>query len=94
MGFVWFQSENRTEKLLIPQSSKAIDDLNTAEKYFRVKLREEIILLEVTSDHPNVLSPDCLRQAFKAHNAVVELEFFLTSVSPYQGTKLSHQMTA
>ncbi len=87
MGFVWFQSENRTEKLFIPQSSKAIDDLNTAEKYFRVKFREEVILLVSTSDHPNVLSPDCLRQAFKAHNAVMELELYSDFCVTLSGNK-------
>ena len=87
VGLVWFQSEKRTEKLFIPQSSKAIDDLNTAEKFFRVKFREEIILLVATSDHPNVLSPDCLRQAFKAHNAVVELELYSDLCVTLSGNK-------
>ena len=77
VGFVWFQSETRTVKLFIPQSSKSIDDLNTAEKYFRVKIRQEIILLVASSDHLNVLSPECLKQAFDAHNAVMELESYL-----------------
>ena len=77
MGFVWFQTENRTVKLFIPQSSKSIDDLDIAEKYFRVKIREEIILLVASSDHPNVLSPECLKQAFHAHNAVMELKSYL-----------------
>ena len=77
VGFAWFHKENRTEKLFIPQSSKSIDDLNTAEKYFRVKIREEIILLVASSDHPNVLSPECLKQALYAHNAVMDLEAYL-----------------
>jgi len=76
VGFVWFNSENRTVKLFIPQSSQAIDDLDRAEKYFRVKNREQIILLVASSEHPNVLAPHCLRQAFKAHHAVVELESY------------------
>ena len=76
VGFVWFQSENRTVKLFIPQSSQAIDDLNTAEKYFRVKLRDQTILLVASSNHPNVLAPHCLLQAFKVHHAVVELESY------------------
>ena len=76
VGFVWFQSENRTVKLFIPQSSQAIDDLKTAEKYFTVKLREQIILLVASSNHPNVLAPRCLLQAFKAHQAVMDLESY------------------
>ena len=81
MGFVWFQSENRTVKLFIPQQSRAIDDLNTAEKYFRVKVRQEIILLVASSDHPNVLAPDCLRQAFKAHRAIGDYSDFCVTFS-------------
>ena len=76
VGFVWFQSETRTEKLFIPQSSKSLEDLDTAEKYFRVKIRQEIVLLVASSDHPNVLAPECLKQAFEAHNAVIGLESY------------------
>ena len=87
MGFVWFQTENRTVKLFIPQSSKAIDDLKTAEKYFRIKIREEMILLVASIDHPNVFSPECLKQAFKAHNAVMELESYLDLCVTLSGSK-------
>ena len=93
MGFVWFQSENRTVKLFIPQQSRAIDDLNTAEKYFRVKVRQEIILLVASSDHPNVLAPDCLRQAFKAHRAIgdySDLCHLLRRESKYGGRLHDH----
>ncbi|PFX34181.1 Patched domain-containing protein 3 [Stylophora pistillata] len=76
VGFVWFQSETRTEKLFIPQDSKSITDLEIAEKYFRVKIREEIILLVALSGNQNILSPECLRQALQAHNAVIELESY------------------
>ena len=91
MGFVWFQTENRTVKLFIPQSSQAIVDLNTAEKFFRVKFREEIILLVAASDHPNVLAPDCLRQAFKAHRAVMELESYSDFCVTLSGDKAQSQ---
>ena len=91
VGFVWFQAENRTVKLFIPQSSQAIDDLNTAEKYFRVKFREEIILLVAASDHPNVLAPDCLRQAFKAHRAVMELDSYSDFCVTLSGDKAQSQ---
>ncbi|XP_078373186.1 patched domain-containing protein 3-like isoform X2 [Oculina patagonica] len=87
VGFVWFQTENRTVKLFIPQSSKAIDDLDTAEKYFRVKFREEIILLVASSDHPNVLAPECLKQAFEVHNAVMELESYSDYCVTLSGNK-------
>ena len=87
VGFVWFKSESRAVKLFIPQSSKAINDLNTAEKYFRLKTRQEIILLVATSDHPNVLSPECVRQAFKAHHAVMGLESYVDFCVTLKGGK-------
>ena len=87
MGFVWFETENRTVKLFIPQSSKAFDDLNIAEKYYQVKIREEIILLVAASDHPDVLAPECLGQALKVHNAVMELESYLDFCVTLSGNK-------
>lgn len=74
VGFVWLKVENRTEKLFIPQESQAIRDLNAAEKYFRIKFREEIILLAAAPNSPNVLTSECLKQALKAHQAVVALK--------------------
>lgn len=87
MGFVWFHSEKRAVKLFIPQSSRAIDDLQSAEKYFRVDLREEIILLAASPGHPNVLSPKCLRQAFQAHNAVMGIESYSQFCVTLSGNK-------
>ena len=74
-------------KLFIPQSSRSIKDLDTAEKYFRVKIREEIVLLVASSDHPNVLAPQCLKQAFEAHNAVVGLESYSDFCVTLSGNK-------
>jgi len=91
VGFIWFQTENRTVKLFIPQSSQAIDDLDTAEKYFRLKIREEIVLLEASSDRSNVLDPDCLRQAFKAHTAVMGVESYLDFCATLSGNKSKSQ---
>ena len=91
VSFVWFQAENRTIKLIIPQRIQAMDDLNAAEKYYRVKFREEIILLVGASDHPNVLAPDCLRQAFKAHRAVMELESYSDFCVTLSGDKAQSQ---
>ena len=91
VGFVWFQAENRTVKLFIPQSSQAIDDLHTAEKYFPVNFREQIILLVASSGHPNVLAPDCLRQAFHAHHAVMELESYSDFCVTLSGDKAKTQ---
>ena len=87
VGFIWFRTENRTVNLFIPQTSQALDDLDTAEKYFPLKIREEIVLLEASSDRPNVLEPDCLKQAFKAHNAVMEVEPYLDFCVTLSGNK-------
>ena len=76
VGFVWLNAENRTEKLFIPQDSQAIKDLDVAEKYFRLKIREEIILLVASSDSKSVLTGECLEQALEAHDAVVTLKSY------------------
>ena len=91
MGFVWFTAENRTVKLFVPQSSRSINDLDKAENYFRVKTREEIVLLTASSDDRNVLVPDCLRQAFKAHHAVMELESYSEFCVTLSGDKAKTQ---
>lgn len=76
VGFAWMNVENRTEKLFIPQNSKAMEDLNAAEKYFPVRFREEIVLLVASSDPPNVINRGCLEQALEVHQAVVELKSY------------------
>ena len=91
VGFIWFQTENRTVNLFIPQTSQAIDDLDRAEKYFPLRIREEIVLLEASSDLPNVLEPECLKQAFKAHNAVMEVESYLDFCVTLSGNKSKSQ---
>ena len=91
VGFVWLKAENRTVKLFVPQSSRSINDLDKAEKYFRVKIREEIVLLTASSDDRNVLVPDCLRQAFKAHHAVMELQSYSEFCVTLSGDKAKTQ---
>ena len=54
MGFVWFKAKNRAVDLYIPQGSRSMEDLERAEKYFRLKAREEIVLLTASPGHPNV----------------------------------------
>lgn len=60
-------------KLFIPQDSQAVKDLDLAEEYFRLKVREEIVLLVSAPDSRNVLNRDCLKQALQAHEEVVKL---------------------
>ena len=68
--------ENRTEKLFIPQNSKSMQDLNTAEKYFPVRFREEIVLLVASLDPPDIINRVCLEEALEVHQAVVELKSY------------------
>ena len=74
-------------KLFIPQRSQSINDLNTAEKYFRVKNREEIILLVASSNKPNVLTPICLQEAFKVHRAIIALPSYAEYCATLSGNK-------
>ena len=87
IGFIWFDSENRTEKLFIPQRSQSINDLNTAEKYFRVKNRDEIILLVASSNQSIVLSPRCLQEVFKVHRAIIALPSYAEYCVTLSGDK-------
>ena len=91
VGFVWFKAKNRTVDLYIPQGSRSMEELDRAEKYFRLKAREEIVLLTASPDHPNVLAPDCMREAFKAHRAVMELESYSHFCVTLSGEKAKTQ---
>ena len=76
MGFTWFKDESRTEKLFIPQASRAIKDLDTAERFFRLKVRGESIILVSRPEHPNVLAPECLKEAQDVHNQIIALNSY------------------
>ena len=91
VGFVWFKAKNRGVDLYIPQGSRSMEDLDRAEKYFRLKAREEIVLLTASPGHLNVLAPDCLREAFKAHRAVMELESYSQFCLTLSGDKAKTQ---
>ena len=74
---MWLKEEKRTEKLFIPQDSSAIKDLDTAERFFRLKVREEGVILVSRPEHPNVLAPECLAEAQEVHNQVMSLKSYL-----------------
>lgn len=76
MGFLWLKVESRTVKLFIPQESRAIKDLNTAEKFFRLKVRKEGIILLARPGQPNVLAPNCLREAYDIHTQILQLKSY------------------
>ena len=63
-------------KLFIPQESRAVKDLNTAEKFFRLKVRKEGIILLARPEQPNVLAPYCLREAYDIHTQILRLKSY------------------
>ena len=75
IGFCRYKAENRTDKLFVPQDSEAIKDLDKAEQYFQLKVREETVLLEAVSEG-NVLTPDCLKEALKIHREIINLDSY------------------
>ena len=74
-------------RLFIPQRSESINDLNTAEKYFRVKNRDEVILLVASSNQSNVLTPRCLQEVFKVHRAIMTLPSYTEYCVTLSGDK-------
>lgn len=96
VGFSWLKVESRTEKLFIPQDSRAIEDLNSADRFFRLKVRNEHIILVARPEHPNVLAPECLKEANDVHNQMLQLnsysEYCLT-LSEQQATSLQDCVT-
>ena len=75
VGLFQWQVERRTEKLLTPQNSESARDLNEADRYFRLKVREEKVIL-VAPEKENVLTPRCFREALEIHREVVRLDSY------------------
>ena len=71
-GVVFIKTENRTEKLYVPQESESIKNLEKARDYgfYRPSRQAEIILLQ---NGKNVLTEGCFRDALKLHNLVVSI---------------------
>ena len=71
-GFMFIKTENRTEKLYVPQDSESIKNLKKAGDYgfYRPSRQAEIILLQ---NGENVLTEGCFRDALKLHNLVVSI---------------------
>lgn len=75
-GFSWLNVESRTVKLFIPQASRAIGDLNMAERFFRLKVRNQGIILVARPEHPNVLAPKCFKEAHDLHSHILQLKSY------------------
>jgi predicted RND superfamily exporter protein len=71
-GVVFMKTENRTEKLYVPQGSESIKNLEKAGDYgfYRPSRHAEVIILQ---NGGNVLREACFRDALKLHNLVVAI---------------------
>lgn len=86
-GVAWLKTESRTEKLFIPQDSRAIKDLNTAKQFFPINVRYGKVILEARAQNPNVLTPECLHEAYDVHNQILELNLYSEYCSTLSGQK-------
>lgn len=89
VGFLWLKTESRTEKLFIPQDSRAINDLNRAEKFFRLKVRVAGVILVAHAENPNILAPECLAEAQNIHSQIITLKSFTEFCLTLSGQKAS-----
>ena len=87
VGFLWLKVESRTVKLFIPQESRAIRDLNAAERFFRLKVRNEGIILVARPEHRNALAPECLKEAYDIHNQILRLKSYSKHCLTLSGQK-------
>lgn len=72
VGFLWLKPEGRAAKLFVPQNSKAVQDLNKANKFFPMKLRQEEVII-TAKDGGNVLEIKYLKVALQVHKVVENL---------------------
>ena len=81
-GFTQFKFANRWEELYVPEGCRAVSDLITAEKYFNLDYREEIVIL--TPKHHNssnissgVLTKECFKEALEIQQAITQQKDFI-----------------
>ena len=81
-GFAFMETENRTEKLYIPQNSESIRNLKKAREYgFDHALRKtEVILLSKVGT--NVLTQGCFRDALLLHESITNIPGYLDYCLP------------
>ena len=72
-GFAFIDTENRTEKLYIPQNSESISNLNKAKDYgfYRPSRLTEVII--ISNDGSNVLTKDCFQDALLLHEVITNI---------------------
>jgi len=68
-GFSRFETEDRADKLWVPQNTIAENEKNLNDKYFPSESRFNSIIVQATNDE-NVLSKQVLLDAMKMHNEI------------------------
>lgn len=86
IGFVWMNFEKRSSKIFVPQSSQGMKDLHKAENYFRLNLRQEIIILVSKSDG-KLLTTECFKDALTIHKNIVNLNPYSMLCATQSGIK-------
>lgn len=76
IGFLWFSPENRAAELFVPQNSKAIQDLNKANNFFPMKLRQEQVII-AAKHGGNVLGVKYLKEALQVHKVIENLTGYI-----------------
>ncbi|KAK3754819.1 hypothetical protein QZH41_002138 [Actinostola sp. cb2023] len=62
---------HRAEKLFIPQDSRAIRDMNKAQKHFAMKSRIERVIFKPKRAYQNTLCEECLQDVLTVHHEIV-----------------------
>lgn len=83
IGFLWLNPENRSAKIFVPQNSKSLQDLDKANKFFKLKLRQEKVII-TPKQGENIIDLECLKEVLQVHLAVENLTGYadLCSVRP------------
>jgi len=84
IGFLWLTPENRTSKIFVPQNSKSVQDLNKANTFFQMKLRQEQIII-VPRRGEDILDIKCLKEALEIHRMVENLTGYVDICSMRSG---------
>lgn len=86
IGFLWLNPENRSAKIFVPQNSKSQQDLDKASKFFKLKLRQEKVII-VPKQGENIIDPKCLKEVLQVHFAVENLTGYADVCSVRPGVK-------
>ena len=86
LGFTRFKTENRAEKLYVPQESESMKDLDRGNKFFGLKHRQEFVIFEALSED-NVLTPQCLKEALEVHREIINLQSYPELCTTVSGEK-------